>query len=375
MKKTFDFKKFSTLIALFILFIILAIATKGDFLIPRNLTNLSLQISINALCAVGMTFVILTGGIDLSIGSIVALSGIIVGLSQVNLGWGEWGGLGSFMSLLLAILVGLLVGLINGLLITFFKIPPFVITLGMMVIAGGLALIASNSSAISPMSDTFKNIAKGFLPLGPSSFLMLAISVLTLYFFYKKFLQHKEKKTTTSAYLSETVLISISIIIPFYAYSSDRGIPIAVLILSFVVLAALFILHKLPLGRYIFAVGGNEEAAHLSGINVNKVKILAYLFMGLIAGLSGALLTSRLNSAAPTAGALMELDAIAAVVIGGTSLSGGSGSIVGSLIGATFIGTVNNGMDLLGIDSNFQMVIKGFIIIVAVWSDSRTKYK
>lgn len=373
--KKFDLKKYSTLIALFILIAVLTLATKGDFLVPRNLTNLSLQVSINALCAVGMTFVILTGGIDLSIGSLVALSGIVVGLSQVTWGHGELGVQGSIISIVLALLVGLSMGLINGSLIAFFKIPPFVITLGMMVIAGGLALIASHSSAISPMSDSFKTIAKGFLPISPSLFLMIIILLLALYSFYKRFQKFKSKEITLIAFLGESTLGIITILIPSFAYISDRGIPNAVLILSFVSLVSLFILKKLPLGRYVYAVGGNEEAAHLSGISVNKVKLFVYAFMGLISGLSGVLLTSRLNSAAPTAGSLMELDAIAAVVIGGTSLSGGSGSIVGSLIGATFIGTVNNGMDLLGIDSNFQMVIKGFIIIVAVWSDSRTKRK
>jgi ABC-type xylose transport system permease subunit len=161
----------------------------------------------------------------------------------------------------------------------------------------------------------------------------------------------------------------------FYCFMNDRGLPIPTLILFSFAGAGIFVLQKLPLGRYIYAIGGNEEASHLSGIPVKKVKWTVYAFMGFLAGTCGALLAARLNSAAPTEGQLMELDAIAAVVIGGTSLMGGLGTIGGSLIGAFLIGTLNNGMDILEVDSNYQMVIKGIIIIFAVWFDARQKQK
>lgn len=369
MKNGFNFKKYSTLLALFFLALILSMMTKGDFILSRNITNLSLQISINALCAVGMTFVILTGGIDLSIGSIVALSGVVAGICEV-----KWG-LGTLTSIIAALGVGTLCGLMNGLFISYFQIPPFVITLGMMVIAGGGALIASNSSAISPMSDTFKNISKGFIPPSFSAFIIALLFIFFVFHLKTQLTALKNNKTSFVAFMVESILIFMVLLLPSYSFLNDRGIPLPVLILAIITCVSLFILKKLPLGRYIYAVGGNEEAAYLSGINVKKIKLFVYGLMGFVAGLSGVLLTSRLNSAAPTAGSLMELDAIAAVVIGGNSLAGGMGSVMGPLIGATFIGTVNNGMDLLNIDSNYQMVIKGLIIIIAVWSDSKANKK
>ncbi len=327
-KRGFDLKSHSTLLALIALAIILGVATKGDFLLSRNFTNLTLQVAINALLAVGMTFVILTGGIDLSVGSVVALSGVVAGIAQVHWGWG------TASACMLALGAGLACGLVNGPLIAYMRIPPFVITLGMMVIAGGTALILSDSSAISPMADNFKGIAKGHLEPWSTGALFGALFLLWAYSLWKRV---RRGQHTTGALMGDALLEFLCLGIPAAAYLSDRGVPYPVLILGAVAVAASFVLARIPIGRFVYAIGGNEEAAALSGI--------------------------------------AELDAIAAVVIGGTSLSGGQGSVRGSIIGAFFIGTVNNGMDLLGIDSNYQMVIKGLIIIVAVGADAHSRRK
>ena len=371
-KLGFDFKNYSTLLALLGLFLILGLLTDGSFLSARNFTNLTRQISVNGILASGMTLVILTSGIDLSVGSVVALSGIICGILQVNFGFSEMGVLGAALSILASMGTGLLAGILNGGLISVFKIPPFVITLGMMVIARGLALILSDSSAISPLSSELKWLAKGFV----SPTITIGLAILTLIFWLKTVKKRiNENLRSLKALFASFLIEGACLGTAFTFFIQDRGIPIPALIMISLALLGMILLHRYPLGRYIYSIGGNEEAAELSGVPVTKVKWIVYSLIGLLSGLCGVLLASRLNSATPTEGQLMELDAIAAVVIGGTSLMGGLGTIRGSLIGAFLIGTLNNGMDILEIDSNFQMVIKGLIIILAVWFDAKNKKK
>ena len=252
-----------------------------------------------------MTFVILTGGIDLSVGSILALSGIVcAGLMKNH-------SVAPFIAILAALGVGITLGLVNGLLITIGKIAPFVVTLGMTTIARGLTLIYSKGYPISGFDSKFRQLGGGYI----------------------------------------------------------LGIPIPVLIFLSMIALGWFFLNHTRLGRYTYAIGGNEETVKLSGINVKFFKTLVYMIVGLMAGLSSIILASRLNSAEAVAGQGYELDVIAAVVIGGTSLSGGRGSIIGTLIGALLIGTINNGMNLLGISPYFQQVVKGLLIIGAVILD------
>lgn len=275
------------------------------FFTMNNIMNIIRQTSIYGIIAVGMTFVILTGGIDLSVGSILGLAGMIcAGLMKNN-------ETGIFVASAVAILVGGGIGLLNGLLITFGKIAPFVVTLGMVTIARGLTLIYSNGYPISGFSSEFRQLGGGYIV----------------------------------------------------------GIPIPVIIFVVTVAIAWFILNHTRLGRYTYAIGGNEETVKLSGISVKFYKTMVYVIVGITSGLSALILTSRLNSAEAIAGQGYELDVIAAVVIGGTSLSGGRGSIIGTLIGALLIGVINNGMNLLGISPYFQQVVKGALIIGAVILD------
>lgn len=300
-------RQFGTLIGLLALMLVLWILTPYFFTVP-NLLNVAQQTSINAIIAVGMTFVIITAGIDLSVGSIVAFSGVV--LASVLRA-----GLPVPLALVVGLGVGLLSGLVNGLLITYGRLPPFISTLGMMSVARGGALLYTQGRPISGFSESFRLLATG-----------------------------------------ETF-----------------HIPNPVIIMVLVYVTAHFVLTRTKLGRYTYAIGGNEEAASLSGVNVRFYKAMVYGLSGLLSGLGAIILTARLNSAQPIAGIMYELDAIAATVIGGTSLMGGEGRVIGTLIGAFIMGVLRNGLNLLGISSFVQQTVIGSVIILAVLIDMALK--
>lgn len=363
-----DWRQYRSVMILMIVMIILAFLTKGTFVTPRNLTNLSRQVAINGILAVGMTYVILIGGIDLSIGSVVALSGVVAGVAQVNYGLGQsvfmspW--LGAGVSIFAAILVGTLCGLFNGILITRYRIAPFIITLGLMVIARGLSLIIAKGAAIAPLSDQFNLLGQAYLSIFWSVGLVVVFFIGALWVYFK--IPNKGINEVLSMILATVVAIGAG-----WAFYGYRGIPVPVLVFGSIALVGAVILKKTRLGRFIYALGGNPEAAWLAGVPIRNITLGIYVVLGCLAGISGAILAARLNGALPTAGEMFELDAIAAVVIGGTSLLGGIGSVRGSIIGAFFIGALNNGMSLMDVTEFYQKVIKGVIIIFAVWIDTR----
>lgn len=300
-------QKLGPLLGLFLLVVIVSILNPS-FLEPLNLLNLLRQVAINALIAFGMTFVILTGGIDLSVGAILALSSALTAGMMVA-------GVDPIIAIIAGCILGALMGMVNGLFITKGKMAPFIATLATMTIFRGLTLVYTGGNPITGLGDNYL-----FQLFGRGYFLGIPVPAITM-------------------------------------------------ILAFVILFIL--LHKTPFGRKTYAIGGNEKAALISGIKVPKIKIMIYSLSGMLAALAGAILTSRLNSAQPTAGTSYELDAIAAVVLGGTSLSGGKGRIFGTLIGALIIGTLNNGLNLLGVSSFYQMVVKGIVILIAVLLDRK----
>lgn len=300
-------QKIAPFIGLILIILIISIL-EPRFLATSNLLNVLRQVSMNALIAFGMTFVILTGGIDLSVGSILALTGAVTAGMMAS-------GMDPILAMLIGLLLGAVLGAINGIIIAKGRVAPFIATLATMTIYRGLTLVYTEGRPISGLGD---NMA--FQMLGKGYFLGIPIPVVTM-------------------------LISFAILY--------------------------FILKKTTFGRRVFAVGGNEEASILSGINADRIKIYVYALVGLLAGLASLILTSRLNSAQPTAGEMFELDAIAAVVLGGTSLTGGRGWIVGTLIGALIIGVLNNGLNLIGVSSFFQQVVKGAVILLAVLLDRK----
>ena len=301
------FSAYSLYILLLVLIIVVSVLNT-NFLSAQNIKNIFQQVSINGILAVGMTFVIITGGIDLSVGSLLGFSGVIAA-SLVS------GGGNPLLAVLAGIAAGLVFGVVNGVLVSYAKIVPFIVTLGMLSIARGFTNVYTHGSPIIKLN-------KAFLALGQSSFL---------------------------------------------------GIGLPVWIFVCMLLVGYVLLHTTKLGRYTLAVGGNESAAKTSGINTAKIKMFAYTFTGFCCGLAGILMTAKTNAGAPNAGTGYELDAIAAAIIGGTSPSGGKGSIFGTLLGVLIFGIIQNALDILNVSSYIQQVIKGLIIIGAVWADKANR--
>jgi len=290
------------LIVGFILLVAILSLFAPRFLHIKNLINIVRQVSINGILAVGETFVILLGGIDLSVGSGVALAGVLAAdMHRFN----------PILVFALPLFVGALVGFVNGAVVTRFRVPPFVITLGMMTILRGVTFLYTDGKSIYNLPNWFKEIGQGDI----------------------------------------------------------GGLPIPVIALFIMVVIGYTILHHTRFGRYVYATGGNEEGARLSGVRTKSIILWSYVFCGFCTALAGVVLASRLNAGEPVAGEGYELDAIAAVVIGGTSLAGGQGTVIGSIIGALVIGVINNGLNLLNVHSYWQMVAKGMIIVLAVIVD------
>ena len=302
-------RRAGTLVGLFLLGALLSALTPF-FLTRSNLMNVMEQTAINAVIAVGKAFMILSAGIDLSVGSITALSGVVLA-NRLQAGWGM------APSLVAGVAIGALCGLLSGLLITRGRLPPFIATLGMMSMARGAALLFTDGRPISGFEESLRFLSTGRI----------------------------------------------------------AGIPVPVLLTVVLYALAIVLLNRTRFGRYVYAIGGNEEATRLSGVAVGFHKTLVYVLSGVTAALASILLTARLNSAQPIAGMMYELDAIAAVVIGGTSLTGGLGTLGGTLIGALTMGVLRNGLNLLGISSFLQQIVIGFVIIVAVLTDSLVKSK
>lgn len=363
----------ATLVALILLALIFWTLNPATFLTPRNLTNLANQSTIIGIIAVGMTMVILIGGIDLSVGSIVGLGSVSVTL-LMQAGFNVW--LAIFCTLLLS---GVLVGLWNGFWIAHYQIPPFIITLGMMTIARGLALALARGSSVPVIDPTqsFALIGGGFIPKLYSGIIVLAALAYFLYSVQKDVRQKRQYGIAVKQQdvISQTVIGVAGLALAFFVFTLYRGIPYPVAF--FVVIAAIgiFILQDTKFGRRLYALGGNQEAARLSGINIFQTKMLVFTAIAGLSTFAGILLSSRLNGGSPNLGTGFELDAIASVVIGGTSLSGGSGTITGTVIGTFIIGVLNNGMSLYGVQDFYQLMIKGILIMIAVWFDVLNKGK
>ena len=310
-KKFINYKEFGILIAFVLLVIVLMCISPNAFAQPRNLINILKQASINGILSCGMMFVIIAGGIDLSAGSTIALSGVVAAY------FAQMEGLPVLVPVVAAVVVGALVGMVNGAGVAYAKLPPFIITLATMTGVRGLALIVSGGSPIYGLTNSFEKITSQFF----------------------------------------------------------AGIPILAVYFILIALLSGFILTKTVFGRRVYAIGGSEATARVSGINVKRMKMAVYTICGGMAGIAGLLVASRTVQGSPTSGEGYEMDAIAAVVIGGISMSGGAGKWYGTVIGALLLAVISNGLDILGVSSNYQKIIKGIIIAVAVYLDLRGKEK
>lgn len=307
--KNTSFQGVYALIALVVLCVLLTFLSP-DFLTVNNIISIALQTAVIAIIAIGMTYVIITSGIDLSVGSVIALAGVVAAQLLTN-------GVNIVLAMLFGVIIGALFGLLNGLLITKGNLQPFIATLGTMMIARGLSLVLTDGLPVSGLPKSFTTLGNGRL----------------------------------------------------------LGIPIPVIFLIVIAIIAHFVLSKTVFGRYVYALGSNEEAARLSGVNTNLNKIYVYILSGVLAAIAGMILAARLVSAQPSAGTGYEMDAIASVVIGGASMAGGIGSITGTVIGAFTIGVLRNGLNLLNVSPFWQQIAIGIVILLAVYFDHKKNKK
>jgi D-xylose transport system permease protein len=338
----------------------------GIFLTPRNLSNLMLQMAVTGILAVGMLMVIVSGNIDLSVGSVLGLAGGTAAILLVNYEYGL------VVSILAAIAVGTVIGAFHGFLTAYFNIPAFIVTLGGLLAWRGAVKGISKSETIPIADPIFKRIGQGNLDI-VSGWVIAALGILFLLFLaYRRAQSEKSYGTGKADYTKEILktILPVAAIIGFiYVMNSSDGVPLPVLIFLGVALFGVFITNATTFGRYLYAIGGNQDAARLSGIDTKLNVLKVFALLGVLTGVAAVIFTARQGSAAPDAGVLKELDAIAACVIGGASLMGGRGTIFGACLGALIMASLDNGMSLLNVRDFMQELIKGGILVAAVGLD------
>lgn len=378
-----NIRQYAMLIALVFIMGFFQIVTKGILLVPMNVTNLVLQNAYVFILAIGMTLCILTGGnIDLSVGSVVAFIGALCGTFIITMK------MGIIPSLMLALIIGIAIGAWQGFWIAYVRIPAFIVTLAGMLLFRGLTLFMLKGLTIGPFPEAFQQISSGFVPdiLGRpkgalnGTAMITGIAAAALYVLsqLRRRVSHKKNGFDISSlplFITQIVLITAAIMVITVWFASYKGLPIIFVIIGLLILGYSFFTTRTVPGRYLYAMGGNEKAAQLSGINTNKVLFLSYVNMGALAAVAGVAFTSRLNAASPQSGMNFELDAIAACFIGGASAYGGVGTIIGAIIGALVMGVLNNGMSILGIGSDVQQIVKGLVLLLAVAFDVMSKKK
>jgi D-xylose transport system permease protein len=374
----------SILAALILIALVFTYLTDGSFLAPRNLSNLFRQMAVISFLSVGMVLVIVSGNIDLSVGSVAGFTGAVAAMIQVK--WfGPW--LASAFPELApsgqswiiaglacagALACGLLIGLFQGFWVAFCGVPAFIVTLaGMLIFRGGI-LGVTEGVTIAPMDPLFKDIGQSYLSLGTGWFLA-GIAVLALVFLAVrnrlKGRRYGIQQRSGGVFLLLLALACAGILLFVLLMNLYKGIPFPLLLLALATLIMDFIARQTTLGRHIFAIGGNREAARLSGINIRSRVMWAFAVMGILSAVSGIVLTARLDAATTNAGMMFELSAIAACVIGGTSLMGGKGSILGAILGGLVMASLDNGMSLMNVEIFWQQIIKGLVLLFAVWLD------
>lgn len=370
-----NMRQYTMIAALVVIWIFFAVMTDGTFTSPRNLSNLFLQTVTVAIVACGMVLIIVTGNIDLSVGSVAGFCGAVGAVLQVKYGWDT-------PSTILAVLItGLIIGAWHGFWVAWKKVPAFIVTLASMLAFRGAILGVTGGATISPMRDSFKEIGTGYIPdlftarggFNDTSAFLAAVGIILFVWFE---IRQRKKRAETGFQQNplwmdagRIAVISLAIAGAFSIMIFNEGIPYAVLVLLAVVLLFRFIGDRTVFGRRLYAIGGNADAAMLSGISIRKNIMALYMLFGSLVALAGIVMTARLNAATTSAGMNMELDAIAAAVIGGTSLMGGEGKITGAVIGALIMSSLDNGMSLMNIDITWQYIIKGLILLTAVWAD------
>ncbi|QEH13984.1 sugar ABC transporter permease [Histophilus somni] len=370
--KSINLQVYIMLIAIMVIMFFFSIATEGAYLSARNISNLLRQTAITGILAIGMVFVIISAEIDLSVGSLMGLLGGFAAISNVWWGWPLP------LTILVTLLLGLLIGAWSGWWVAYQKVPSFIVTLAGMLAFRGILIGLTNGTTVSPISNDMTIIGQGYLS---DTIGIILGSIIIFCFIAWGSYQRKARQNLNlpvAKMPKETVkygMIAILILGAIYLLNDYRGMPIPVLILCGLAIIGTFISKKTAFGRHIYAIGGNIDAARLSGIAVEKVKLTIFALNGLLVAIAGLILSSRLGAGAPSAGQNAELDAIAACVIGGASLAGGIGSIFGVVIGAFIIALLDNGMSMLDVPTFWQHIVKGGILLLAVWIDTVSKKK
>lgn len=375
-----NMRQYSMIIALIFIMVLFQILTNGLLLKPLNITNLILQNSYILVLAIGMVLVIITGHIDLSVGSIAAFVGAISGILMVNYD------VPMFLAVIISLLVGAIIGAWQGFWIAYIKIPAFIVTLAGMLLFRGLTMIVLEGKSIAPFPESFQKMSAGFIPdiTSGGSLHVLTIIIGIVLSAVIVFIQVKNRRTqlkynfdVQSQGLFILKLAGMIALLNVFTYvlAAYEGIPNILIILAVLIVVYTFITNKTKAGRHVYAIGGNEKAAQLSGIKTKRMTFWVFVNMGVLSALSGLLFAARLNAATPKAGNLFELDAIAACFIGGASAYGGIGTVPGAIIGGLVMGIMNNGMSLLGLGIDWQQGIKGLVLLAAVAFDIYNKNK
>ncbi|MEZ9710211.1 sugar ABC transporter permease [Vibrio breoganii] len=357
-----------------ILFIMLffSIMTDWSYLTPRNISNLFRQTAITGILAIGMVFVIISGEIDLSVGSMMGLLGGCAAIMDV------WFGLPLPLTIAITLTAGFLLGAWNGWWVAYRKVPSFIVTLAGMLAFRGILIGITDGTTVAPTSEAMSLIGQSYLPNLFS--LILGTACLALYFGWQKKqtinrAQYNLPTSATGTSLFKSAFIGIAALSLILVLNNYRGVPTPVLLLTIFLIAGTILASKTRFGRRIYAIGGNIDAARLSGINVEKTKLKVYAMNGFLVAIAGLILSSRLGAGSPSAGNIAELDAIAACVIGGASMAGGVGTVIGAVIGAFIMASLDNGMSMMDVPTFWQYVVKGAILLLAVWMDSATKQR
>ncbi|MBA7477953.1 Xylose transport system permease protein XylH [subsurface metagenome] len=374
-------RQYTMILALLGIWIIFAVLTGAVFLNVRNLSNLFMQSATVAIVGMGMVLIIVSGNIDLSVGSVVGITGAAIGALQVYGGWG------TIPTILLGLIIGVVIGLWQGYWVAYRGIPAFIVTLASMLTLRGAVLGVTHGTTIAPLHKAFKAIGQKYLPrlffqeasVHDTSLIITCVIILVYIILSVRRRQSRIRYgfKVISLPLEILKMAAVSLLMGFILYImiSYRGIPYAILVVIVVAVILTFIANSTVFGRQIYAIGGNQEAARLSGISIKKRLLMLFVLMGALTSVAGIVFTARLGAATAQAGFMLELDAIAAAVIGGTSFSGGIGTIPGALVGAMVMASLDNGMSLLNMDVTYQQIIKGLVLLLAVYVDTIFKTK
>lgn len=372
-------RQYGMLVALIVITLFFQVVTNGTLLQPLNVTNLILQNSYIVVMALGMLLVIVAGHIDLSVGSVAAFTGAVAGVLMVRYQ------LNPSIAVLICLLIGAAIGAVQGFWVAFMKIPAFIVTLAGMLVFRGLTLVLLEGQSIGPFPTTFQRLSSGFIPnpLGTGLHLTslvigAVVSAIAVYLDIRA--RNNQRKfgfgvTPFPVFVLKNVGVVAAIMALSYLLASYRGLPNVLIALFILIAFYTFVTNRTVIGRRVYALGGNEKAARLSGVDTARLTFYTFVNMGMLAALAGMIFAARLNSATPKAGTGFELDVIAAAFIGGASASGGVGTVIGAVIGAFVMGVMNNGMSIVGIGVDWQQAIKGLVLLFAVFFDVYNKNK